>query len=360
MLFFITTITTQFANATLDKNDFNPGKIKWSNNDTIFSICLTTKLDTIYIKNEQHPDVGPGGLSYNTFSYTYYSKIGKGKDCDDNKIRKEDLEDAMIQWSIYNEKNEKIDIFNTFADTLVNNENFQKDYYQGKGSLPTIAINIVINKLMPGKYKIERTFVCWHDSISSNQLTLIIHNNHIKSIELLKNEPIASGDNIYLGYQKENNDSLYTINWQINNKENLTLTDKNLYQIDKDYTGKLNIKLQTTTNLTGCIAYDSIELNVTPKKIDTIYITDTIYIEKEPKTAIINKQTNLNIWPNPTTTFVNAEAEEPFSYTLLNNEGKILKKEEGESSYTIDMNEYSDGVYFIKTSDGITHKIIKE
>lgn len=98
-------------------------------------------------------------------------------------------------------------------------------------------------------------------------------------------------------------------------------------------------------------------------KTDTIYITktDTVYIEKEPnKTAIINKQTNLNIWPNPTTTFVNAEAEEPFSYTLLNNEGKILKKEEGESSYTISMEEYPDGVYFIKTSDGVIRKIVKK
>ena len=98
-------------------------------------------------------------------------------------------------------------------------------------------------------------------------------------------------------------------------------------------------------------------------KTDTIYITktDTVYIEKEPnKTAIINKQTNLNVWPNPTTTFVNAEAEEPFSYTLLNNVGVILKKEEGEPSYTISMEEYPDGVYYIKTSDGVIRKIVKK
>ena len=98
-------------------------------------------------------------------------------------------------------------------------------------------------------------------------------------------------------------------------------------------------------------------------KTDTIYITktDTVYIEKEPnKTAIINKQTNLNVWPNPTTTFVNAEAEEPFSYTLLNNVGVILKKEEGEPSYTISMKEYPDGVYYIKTSDGVIRKIVKK
>ncbi|MBR4620076.1 MAG: T9SS type A sorting domain-containing protein [Salinivirgaceae bacterium] len=92
---------------------------------------------------------------------------------------------------------------------------------------------------------------------------------------------------------------------------------------------------------------------------DTIYITikDTIYIEK---TTISSKQVNLNIWPNPATTFVNADAEEPFSYTLINNAGVILKKEEGNLSYTIDMSEYSNGVYFIKTSDGVIRKIVKE
>ena len=98
-------------------------------------------------------------------------------------------------------------------------------------------------------------------------------------------------------------------------------------------------------------------------KTDTIYITktDTVYIEKTPdKTAVNAKQVKLNVWPNPATTFVNAEAEEPFSYTLLNNAGIILKKESGEPSYTIIMSEYPDGVYYITTSDGVKHKIIKE
>lgn len=376
---------TQLVNAVeYEYSEYSPGKIKWSNNDTTLNICIDRKLNTIYIENKIHPRVADGtnfSEKYNTkigldheecIRYNFlYNNFGPGELVQEGQ--------AIIQWSIYNEKNEKINIFKTFGDTLCNNDEFKKEYYQGNGSLPTIAINIVINKLIPGKYKIERDLVYFNkniqerDTFPSNQLTLIIHknNNHIKPIELLKNEPIESGDNIYLGFQKETTDSLYTINWLINDKKDSTLTYKNLYQINKDYTGKLNIKLQTTTNLSGCTAYDSVELNITPRKIDTTYITktdtiyitktDTIYIEKESnKTAIINKQTNLNIWPNPTTTFVNAEDEEPFSYTLLNNEGKILKKEEGESSYTIDMSEYSDGVYFIKTSDGVIRKIVKK
>ena len=254
-----------------------------------------------------------------------------------------DFDNAIQQWTIYTETKEKIEILKVTGIKL--NEEFNKKYTQNKGHLPTIALNLLIKYyLKPGIYKIERdiylgmindtTFKVY----TSNQLTLIINDNkHTKPIKLLKNEPIKSGDNIYLGFQKETTDSLYTFNWLINEKKDSTLTYKNLYQINKDYTGKLNIKLQTTTNLSGCTAYDSVELNITPRKIDTTYITktdtiyitktdtiyitktdtiyitktDTIYIDKtSEKTAINTKQVNLNVWPNPTTTFVNAEAEE--------------------------------------------------
>lgn len=373
-------LTTQL---TIAQNEIiNPdniveaGKIKWSNtNDTILNVCYDTKLDSnIFIENEELPKSNQLKELLER-NYNYYS----------DNIMYLDFDNAIQQWTIYTETKEKIEILKVTGIKL--NEEFNKKYTQNKGYLPTIALNLLIKYyLKPGIYKIERdiylgmindtTFKIY----TSNQLTLIIHDNkHTKPIELLKNEPIKSGDNIYLGFQKETTDSLYTFNWLINEKKDSTLTYKNLYQINKNYIGKLNIKLQTTTNLSSCTAYDSIELNIIPKKIDTTYIiktdtiytkktdtiyitkTDTIYIEKESnKTAIINKQTNLNIWPNPTTTFVNAEAEEPFSYTLLNNEGKILKKEEGESSYTISMEEYPDGVYFIKTSDGVIRKIVKK
>ena len=372
-------LTTQLTNAQNEiinpDNIVEAGKIKWSNtNDTILNICYDTKLDSnIFIENKELPKSNELKELLEQ-QYNYYS---------DNEIYL-DFDNAIQQWTIYTETKEKIEILKETGIKL--NKEFNKKYTQNKGYLPTVALNLLIKYyLKPGIYKIERDiYLGTIDTISkvytSNQLTLIIHDNkHTKPIELLKNEPIESGDNIYLGFQKETTDSLYTINWLINSKKDSTLTYKNLYQIGKNYTGKLNIKLQTTTNLSGCIAYDSVELNVTPRKIDTIYITktdtiytkktdtiyitktDTTYIEKESnKTAIINKQINLNIWPNPTTTFVNVEAEEQFSYTLLNNAGVILKKEKGEPSYTISMEEYPEGIYFIKTSDDNTHKIIKE
>ena len=366
-------LTTQLTNAQNEiinpDNIVEAGKIKWSNtNDTILNICYDTKLDSnIFIDNVILPKANEYINEFEgRYNSTYYDMS--------QFLAYSNCEYYIQQWIIYNEKKERIKLFELgsrdYYEIILDNQEFRKKYKQNTGQLPTTVLNKLIELYFEqGTYKIERDIYFGTENnipivYTSNQLTLIIHNNkYTKPIELLKNEPIESGDNVYLGFQKETTDSLYTINWLINGKKDSTLTYKNLYQIDKNYTGKLDIKLQTTTKLSGCTAYDSVELNVKPRKIDTIYVTktDTIYIEKEPnKTAIINKQTNLNVWPNPTTTFVNAEAEEPFSYTLLNNEGKILKKEEGEPSYTISMNEYPDGVYYIKTSDGVIRKIVKE
>ena len=99
-------------------------------------------------------------------------------------------------------------------------------------------------------------------------------------------------------------------------------------------------------------------------KTDTIYITktDTVYIEKTPenKTFVIEKQINLNVWPNPTTSFVTVGADAEFSYILTDANGKLLRKEENAASYTVDLSEYADGIYLLHTSDGVTHKIVKQ
>lgn len=245
-----------------------------------------------------------------------------------------------------------------------------------------------------------------HNNDFSNEIPLLIANDaHEKHILLMKNEPVESGDNVLLAYIGEVQDNKCDIQWIINDTEK-DLSSRNLYRIDKTFEGKFTAVLKTTTKQSGCYFADTIKFDVTKRKVDTVTITNTvevevekivevpvekivekevekivevpvekivevekivyrdttIYVEKTPdnKTAITTKNINLNIWPNPATTFVNAEAEESFSYMLLNNAGIILKKEEGNLSYTINMSEYSDGVYFIKTSDGVTHKIVKE
>jgi len=92
---------------------------------------------------------------------------------------------------------------------------------------------------------------------------------------------------------------------------------------------------------------------------DTIYIfrTDTIYLQTAINAKSVN---NLNIFPNPTTQFVTVDAESEFSYTLTNTAGKVLRKDENQASYLIDMSEYPSGTYMLTTSDGATHKIVKK
>ncbi len=107
--------------------------------------------------------------------------------------------------------------------------------------------------------------------------------------------------------------------------------------------------------------HDTIKVEVVKDTVihDTIYITknDTIL----PQTAVSDaKAIELNIYPNPTTSFVSVEADNEFSYMLTNVNGRLLKKEENESSYMLDLAEYPEGVYLLITSDGVTHKIIKE
>ena len=92
---------------------------------------------------------------------------------------------------------------------------------------------------------------------------------------------------------------------------------------------------------------------------DTIYITktDTIYLQ----TAVSEVNAiGVKIYPNPTVSFVTVDADAEFSFVLTDIKGKLLRKEENAASYLLDLSEYSEGVYLLNTSDGATHKIVKE
>lgn len=108
------------------------------------------------------------------------------------------------------------------------------------------------------------------------------------------------------------------------------------------------IKIQT-------IIYDTITNTVH----DTIYITktDTVYLQ----TSVSEKNAiGLKVYPNPTVSFVTVDADAEFSFVLTDLNGKLLRKEENAASYLLDLSEYPDGVYLLNTSDGTTHKIVKE
>lgn len=186
--------------------------------------------------------------------------------------------------------------------------------------------------------------------ITGQKINIFYHNAHPK----LKNELL---DNDIQGRMLvtniSNSDSIfYTIenvtNWQ--NLPNYVLLDK-----AKDITVKNYYK--------GCI--DSVTFLkdsalTLPRIHDTVYILvhDTLYLTSDIGNE--NNAIQLNIYPNPTASFVTVSSERTFSYFLTNTAGKILRKEDNAESYMIDLSEYADGIYFLHTSDNVTHKIIKE
>ena len=85
-------------------------------------------------------------------------------------------------------------------------------------------------------------------------------------------------------------------------------------------------------------------------------VTDTVYV----KTAISENAVKMKIYPNPTTSFVTIEADRNFSYTLSSMSGAVIKKEENEASYIVDLSGCPAGIYLLNTSDGKTHKIVKK
>lgn len=94
---------------------------------------------------------------------------------------------------------------------------------------------------------------------------------------------------------------------------------------------------------------------------DTVYVHDTLYIHDTINvTSVTSKEAiDVSIYPNPTLSFVNVSASSFFSYILTDARGVVLRREDENTSFLIDMSEYADGVYFITTSDGRTHKIVK-
>lgn len=96
---------------------------------------------------------------------------------------------------------------------------------------------------------------------------------------------------------------------------------------------------------------------------DTIYITvhDTIYIQIENPTGIAeHTAANLKVYPNPTAAYITVKADRDFSYVLYDLDGTPIRREENGNNYVVNMSGYPKGVYLLRTSDGVTHKIIKK
>ena len=74
----------------------------------------------------------------------------------------------------------------------------------------------------------------------------------------------------------------------------------------------------------------------------------------------INDEVVLTIFPNPANTFITISANKPVLATITSINGAVLTKLNVNGETSIDVSNYSSGVYFIRTSEGQTVKFLKE
>ena len=68
----------------------------------------------------------------------------------------------------------------------------------------------------------------------------------------------------------------------------------------------------------------------------------------------------ISIFPNPCSNTVTIKTKEPVQIKLLDLRGKLVIEENVSSSKTIDVKHLKNGIYFIKSSNGLAFKLIKE
>lgn len=68
----------------------------------------------------------------------------------------------------------------------------------------------------------------------------------------------------------------------------------------------------------------------------------------------------LSVYPNPTAGLITLQSLKPVSFLVTNVNGMILSQNVVNGTFVMDLSTYASGVYFIKTKEGQTMKIIKE
>ena len=118
--------------------------------------------------------------------------------------------------------------------------------------------------------------------------------------------------------------------------------------------------LNYTAHFAPAVGTDTVYITVH----DTVYIEvhDTIYIQIEtnPTPVVEHTAANLKVYPNPTAAYITVKADRDFSYVLYDLDGTPIRREENGNNYVVNMSGYPKGVYLLRTSDGVTHKIIKK
>jgi hypothetical protein len=98
---------------------------------------------------------------------------------------------------------------------------------------------------------------------------------------------------------------------------------------------------------------------------DSIVTLTLTFTGSPDEPPLVETEFNVNVYPNPTTSIVNVEAEGMTHVEVYDNEGRRLQDYDaaGRDKITIDMTKYVSGVYFVRVHSPKTvliQKVIKE
>lgn len=91
--------------------------------------------------------------------------------------------------------------------------------------------------------------------------------------------------------------------------------------------------------------------------------TEDLLLYVRSQLGIDDNETNVSIYPNPTTDIINIEVEGQFNYVLTDISGAVVQSGFGNTIQAISLEDYADGTYFLSiTKDGLptTLKVVKQ
>lgn len=73
-----------------------------------------------------------------------------------------------------------------------------------------------------------------------------------------------------------------------------------------------------------------------------------------------NISNTLSVYPNPATDIINLTISQPTSVTITTSTGQIVRELELEETTSLDVSDFTSGIYFIKTTEGQTVRFLKD
>ncbi|MCK6649741.1 MAG: T9SS type A sorting domain-containing protein, partial [Bacteroidia bacterium] len=67
----------------------------------------------------------------------------------------------------------------------------------------------------------------------------------------------------------------------------------------------------------------------------------------------------LNVYPNPSYNTITITVSEPIQIKIINMLGEVVLEKQVQNNSVIDINDLSNGIYFIQTKEGYSTKLIK-